>query len=171
MKKAPVKKAVKKPIKKKAPKKKSPPKNKGGRPTKYDPKFCVMIIRHFSIKPFFRKELKHYDKNGDYRWSDYKTMSNAMPTFLGFATKIGVDDDTLENWAKEENKDKYPGFFGAYIRAKVLQKNFLIENGLNGSFNPQFAIFVAKNITDMKDKQELDTKHSGEIKVIRKSNL
>lgn len=140
-----------------------PPKKKSsaGRPTKYDPKFCKMLIDHFSVPTTQKLEMKHFDKDGNYRWSDYKVIPNPFPTFLSFAMKIKVDDDTLENWAKEENKKKYPGFFGAYARAKVLQKHFLIENGLTGLYNGQFAIFVAKNVTDMKDKQE--TEHSGSV--------
>lgn len=136
-------------------------KNVGGRPTKYKPEYCEQIVRYFSRRPTRRVEIKHYDKTGAYKWSDWRLEARPLPTFLEFSMKIGVDDDTLVEWSKEENKAKYPGFSAAYARAKELQKRFLIENGLNGSFNPQFAIFVAKNITDMKDKQEMDHNPDG----------
>lgn len=142
-----------------------------GRPTKYDPKFAKELIDFFKIPPNYEKELPHTTAKGG-EWTDYKLMSNKLPTFLDFANKIGVDDDTLENWAEAKYPDdyedeklrgqlRYPEFFGAYARAKKFQKWFIIENGLNGLYNPQFAIFVAKNITDMKDKQELDHNPDG----------
>ncbi len=121
-----------------------------GRPSKYDPKYCEEIIAYFDIEPNYEKELNHVTAKGS-EWTDYKKWANSLPTFLGFAKQIGVNGDTLVEWAKV-HKD----FSAAYNRAKDLQKWFLIENGLNGLYNPQFAIFVAKNITDMKDKSEVE---------------
>jgi hypothetical protein len=132
-----------------------------GRPTKYDPKYCEEIVEYFDQSPHKDVDIPHMGATGEFKWMDYKRMSNQLPTFLGFAKKIGVNGDTLVEWAKEENKEKYPGFSAAYIRAKELQKWFIIENGLNGLYNPQFAIFVAKNITDMRDKTETDITSGG----------
>jgi hypothetical protein len=70
-----------------------------------------------------------------------------LPLLSAFARSIDVDEDTLLNWTKE-----YPEFFGAYMRAKALQKEFLIHNGLAGLYDTKFAMFVAVNCTDMKDK-------------------
>jgi hypothetical protein len=52
---------------------------------------------------------------------------------------------------------------GAYNKAKEYQKFFLIENALAGLYNPTAFIFTAKNITDMRDQQEV--KHSGGITI------
>ena len=68
-----------------------------------------------------------------------------------FAHKIGVCHDTLLEWCK-----RHPEFSEAYTCAKELQKQHLIECGLLGLFNSKFAIFTAKNITDMRDKQEIE---------------
>lgn len=143
-----------------------------GRPSKYDPKYCEEIIKYFDIEPNYEKELNHTTAKGS-TWTDYKKWANTLPTFLGFAKKINVNGDTLVEWASarypEDYEDetlrgelKHPDFSAAYMRAKELQKWFLIENGLNGLYNPQFAIFVAKNITDMKDKTETDLTSDGE---------
>lgn len=149
------------------------PGNDGGRPMKYDPKYADMLIKYFDKPPNYEKELTHY-KGDQVTWVDYKKVANELPTLLGFAKHIGVDTDTLHRWAHARYKTEYaadnpkapkpelwgqlkrPKFYGAYMRAKELQKWFLIENGLNGLYNPQFAIFVAKNVTDMRDKVETD---------------
>lgn len=130
-------------------------KNKGGRPSKYNPKYCKELVEFFSTEPYYEKELEHVDKDGNYRWSDYKRFPNDLPTFAHFARDISVNGDTLVEWTK-----KYPEFSAAYKKAKELQKEFIIENGLQGLYNPTFAIFTAKNITDMRDVQAIQ--HSGE---------
>ena len=133
-----------------------------GRPTKFKSEYCEELIAWFNKDPNYEKPLEHFSLNGTVKWIDIKLMSNPLPTFLGFAKSIGVDTDTLVEWAKEENSEKYPNFSVSYRRAKELQKWFLIENGLNGLYNPQFAIFAAKNITDMKDRLEQDITSAGE---------
>ncbi len=73
------------------------------------------------------------------------------PFLFEFAHEIGVSDRTLERWAK-----KHKEFCRAYKEAKELQKNFLIINGLLGLYKPAFAIFTAKNITDMRNEKSLN---------------
>ncbi len=114
------------------------------RPTKYKLEYCEEIIGYFSAKPFDEVDTPYGPKK----------VANPMPTFHGFAQFIGVNEDTVVEWSK-----KFPEFSAAYKKAKALQKWFLIENGLNGVYNPAFAIFTAKNITDMRDKQEVE--HTG----------
>ena len=46
-------------------------------------------------------------------------------------------------------------------KARELQKEFLIHNSLQGLYNSTAFIFTAKNITDMRDKQEIE--HSGNV--------
>lgn len=135
-----------------------------GRPTKYDPKYCNELVFYFETEPNYEKELEHYDKEGKVKWIDYKLFANPLPTFQGFARKIGVHFDTLNAWVH-----KHKEFSDAYKKAKELQKWFLIENGLNGLYNPTFAIFTAKNITDMRDVQEHDI--DGKIEIIIHDSL
>jgi hypothetical protein len=136
--------------------------NEGGRPTDYKAEYCQSLIEWFEIEPNREVELPHY-KDGEVTWTDTKTVANKLPKFHEFAKSIGVTHQTLLNWC-----DAHIEFFAAYTRAKELQKFFLIENGLNGCYNPAFAIFVSKNITDMKDKQEIPIDIKGEITIIRK---
>ncbi len=117
-------------------------KSVGGRPSSYDPKYCEEIIAYFSVKPYQRSE-------------DTKALEAAdFPSFAGFACKIGVHRETLLNWT-----EKHPEFFDAYKRAKELQENFLLINGMRELVHPAFAIFTAKNVLGYRDKQpgEVDT--------------
>ena len=123
--------------------------NEGGRPTDYKAEYCKAIIKWFEVEPNYEKELPHY-QGGELSWMDYKTFANRLPKFHEFAKSIGVSHQTLLNWC-----DNHVEFFEAYTQAKELQKYFLIENGLNGCYNAPFAIFVSKNITDMRDRQEI----------------
>ena len=142
---------------------------KEGRPSKYKSEYCDELVKFFDREPYYEKELQHFDKDGSYKWSDYKRYPNDLPTFAHFAKKIGVNGDTLVEWTKV-NKE----FSAAYKRAKELQKEFLIENGLQGLYNATFAIFTAKNITDMRDVQAIQ--YSGEdggpiqIRIVKDAN-
>ena len=140
-------------------------KNLGGRPSKYNPAYCEQLIQYFSIKPYRRyvkSEKITTKKNGTVDvWREYGYMPNDMPMLSGFARKIGVYHGTLIEWAKKENEEKYPGFSIAYNTAKELQKAFLASIGLKGFAPPASFIFVTKNVTDWKDKAEME--HSGNV--------
>jgi len=127
--------------------------NIAGQPTKWTPEINDRIIEYFDVDA---SELI-YDTKG----KPYQTMRKLMPTFEGFAHEIDVDGDTLVEWAKPEYKDKYVGYSAAYARAKALQKRFVLQAGMNGAANPQFAIFFAKNNLGMKDKTETDVTSNG----------
>lgn len=129
--------------------------NKVGRPTKYKPEYCQMLIEFFDVEPFYEKEMPHY-KDGEISWVDYKLKANPLPTIRKFAKKIGVHVSNVYRWINEHVE-----FCDSFTQAKELRKWMLIENGLNGCYNPAFAIFVAKNITDMKDTST----HEGEFNV------
>ena len=120
--------------------------------TKYKPEYCQKLIDFFDVEPYEDRELKHFGKDGELKWVDYKRMANKLPTLRNFAKEIGFNFTTVYKWRKD-----FKEFSNAFTQAKELQKWFLIENGLNGCYNPAFAIFTAKNITDMKDTQKIET--------------
>lgn len=136
--------------------------NNGGAPTKYDPKYCDEIVDYFSVEPNREVQIDHFGKSGEVVWTDTKQVANKLPKLHEFARKIGVTQKTLHNWCEEHEE-----FLQAFTYAKELQKWFLIENGLNGCYNPSAYIFTAKNITDMKDKAEVENIGGQTIKVIR----
>lgn len=136
---------------------------KRGRPTKYKPIYCKKIVEFFNISPTITKLEKFYYKNGDVKEKEVE-VANEFPTIIDFSTSIGVDEDTILNWTK-----KHKAFLGAYTKAKKLQENIWLKNGLKGLYNPYFAGLMGKNIYGWKDKQEVDNKHTGELVVKRVS--
>lgn len=135
---------------------------KRGRPTKYDPKYCREIIAYFKSAPktklWVKSEKIITKSNGTTEtFKEYGILPGDLPTIEKFAMSIKVDDDTLERWA-----DKFKGFCGAYNKAKKLEKQFLVDNGLGGLYPPASFIFVAKNVTELKDMKAVDHTTGGE---------
>lgn len=130
-----------------------------GRPTKYDPKYCEEVIEFFNKEPFEYVEVDVEDEEtGETRKSIALDKFNnpirvpcPLPTKERFAFSIGVHRATLVDWMH-----RHPEFLDAIKKAEDLQKDILIQNGLIQSYDKTFAIFVAKNVTDMSDKKELD---------------
>jgi len=139
-------------------------KHPGGRPTLYKPEFCQELINFFDVEPYTEKEIKHFKKN-DISWSELKRIPNKLPTIRNFAKKINVQFKTVYNWLNTDSPTFQPEFLHAFNLAKLLRKDFLIENGLQGLHNPNYAIFVAKNLTDMRDVKEIDQRTQAELTV------
>lgn len=134
--------------------------DKTGCPTKYNPKYCQEIIAYFnkaSYEPILIKDDEGNETVALNKQGKPILKPCALPTKEGFAFSIGVHCETLTNWAKK-NTD----FFESFKMAENLQKNILIQNGLIGNYEKTFAIFVAKNVTDMKDQQIIEH-HSSNI--------
>ena len=121
------------------------------RPTKCKPEHNQAIVELFTLQDPYKII---YDVKGKAQYIPVR-----LPFFEDFAESIGVDDDTIGTWSKVENEKKYPGFHSAYMRAKELQERQIIEGGMVGAYNPQFSIFLAKNITRLRDVSKLE--HSG----------
>lgn len=144
-------------------KRKKHPGSRFGRPTKYKAEFAAAIIKFFD-RPYTREKAIEKVTPQGMPYEVMEEVPNDFPTFEKFAVQIGVNGDTLVEWANAKNKDgneKYPDFSAAYKKAKQLQKDFLMQNSLMGRYSTAFAIFTAKNVTDMRDKQEYE--HSGEV--------
>lgn len=106
--------------------------------SKYQKKFCADMLRFFD---------------------DVYAEGN-YPTFEMFASSIGVTARTLENWVRA-----YPEFSDAYTACKNKQRGALLEGAMAGRFNATFAKFVAVNCHGMKEKVEVDDKHSGGLDI------
>lgn len=124
-----------------------------GQPTKFKEEYCQMLIGFFDVEPFEDVEIPHY-KNGELSWIDKKRMATRLPTIRRFAKSINVCVATVYNWLDEKHESFQPKFLDAFKHVASLRKEFLIENGLQGTHNALYAKFVAMNLTDMTDRQE-----------------
>jgi hypothetical protein len=123
-----------------------------GRPTKYKPEYAEELIK------FFTTDLTKYDADG-------KEIGGILPTLAKFASDHDICVDDITDWVNRKNKagkPKHPEFIRAYRRCKQLQENMLINNALRGHYQSNFAIFVAKNYSNMRDQTQTDVTSGGE---------
>jgi hypothetical protein len=107
-----------------------------GAPVKYTDEVPSRLLKFFDREPF--QEI------------DGKKMPAFLPTVERFTFEIGIAVSTFYEWVK-----KYPELSKAFEVAKALQKNQLMQLSLLGFYKEGFAKFVAVNITDMRDKQDV----------------
>lgn len=127
--------------------------------------YCDQIIDYFSITPLKEVEVNHY-KNGKVAWTDTKLRANPLPTFSGFAQSIGLKvTNTLDLWTLS-----HTDFAVSYNRARELQVNFLIENGLNGTYAQLAFKFVATNLTEMTDTKRVEEQRDIKVELYMPDN-
>lgn len=131
-----------------------------GRPTKYDKAYCEELVRYFSAPPQSCVYKKEYFQNGKLKSETPIVTAAEFPTFQGFASKIGVNIDTLYEWRKQ-----HPEFSEAFTRAKLLQENIWLVNSMGDLYNAQFSKFFGINCMGYKEKQETAVSVD-EVKVI-----
>ena len=142
---------------------------KNGRPTRYRPNLCNKLIEHFDIEPWEERKIPHYTKSGEKDkkgesiivWTDIKILPVRMPTLRGFAKKMNIAVMTLYNWINPEHASYHKDFLCAFTCAKDIRKDWLIDLGLSGIAPPASFKFVAVNVTEMRDKSDVNL--SGEV--------
>lgn len=123
---------------------------KEGRPTKYKKEYigkAQEYLAECTDDEFERGE----DRNVMYK------IRVKLPTIEGFARFLGVNKTTLYEWSKE-----YPEFSNALEEIKTEQQERLINNGLNGDYNPTIAKLMLSSNHGMKEKSEQDITTGGE---------
>lgn len=123
------------------------------RPLEYKEEYVDAMNNFFQLE----KWEEHIDI---VRWKDSeKQVAKRFPTIQRFSVEIWVHRETLLEWAnKKDDKGNlvYPKFSEAYKRAAQIQEAIRLENTLKWLYNPQFAIFLWKNVFGYKDKQEIE---------------
>lgn len=109
---------------------------------KYDPQICHRLIKFFD-RPAYTK---HKDK---ITWKVIKE-ANDYPTFSSFRAKEKILASTWENWLED-----YPEFREATQICKDIKRNALITNGLNWTYNSNFAKLIAMNEHGMSEKSDV----------------
>jgi hypothetical protein len=131
---------------------------KVGRPTDYKPEYCEQIIEYFSVKPYAKETKPVQTPMGTIPMPI--DAASDFPSFAGFAAKIGVCRDTLLDWCTAHDE-----FLRAYKKAKELQENWLVTNGMKGLVSTPFAIFTAKNVIGWRDRNETTVKEHDPAKI------
>lgn len=122
--------------------------NKGGRPR-------VVSLEDL---PAFGEEMIEWAREKMATVLTEKDAKEKMPFFLQtFCRERNVSNDTIARYA-DENKE----FCGQVDEVKEIVKESLMLGGLKGWWNPSAFTFVAKNVTNMKDKVEQDITSGGE---------
>lgn len=123
---------------------------------KYSPELAEQLLYYFSQAPQAKTEVTRVIVEQS-RWpskrQEVQTICAEIPTFERFATSIGCHIQTMLNWRKV-----HPEWDDAYERCKQIQKDFLIQGLATGRISPLAGIFLAKNMTDMKDDQTMVVK-------------
>lgn len=129
--------------------------SKIGRPSSYDASICERLLT-FMSKPHTHKLEKTYTtKAGTVIVEPFETPTE-LPTVERFMINEGLNYERISQWKK-----RYASFADAYARAKLIEKDHLVQNALAGRYNAAFAQFVACNLTDMRlPTQALDVKQS-----------
>lgn len=118
-------------------------KGKGGVPERYTPDIIPKMLKYFLKEPYKIVTLNDGSK---------KLYSNDLPTMEHYANNVlHVGLQTLRAWGK-----KHSEFQAVIDRCREAQKNWFCINGTKGLIQSSFSIFVAKNITDMRDKVEVE---------------
>lgn len=121
----------------------------------YKPEFCKEIIEFFlSYDRYENVEVEHYSK-GEYTHSTFRKEPLPPPTLAGYAVKLGVCTDTIQEWKK-----RHPDFGKAVRSALAIQKQFIIDNSMTNISPSAFSIFMMKNNHNWTDRveQKVETK-------------
>jgi len=104
-----------------------------GRPTKYDPRYVDEVDAYLAETG---KEQTH------------------LPKKESFALRIGVNGDTLVEWAK-----KYPDFSAALAKIDLRQKEQLVDDGIYGGkeVNATIVKLLLMNNHGMKERSDHTT--------------
>lgn len=85
--------------------------------------------------------------------NDYTTKSmndGVFPTIEGLAQYLGVGTRTIYDW-----ETQHGDFSQTIEHLRDIQKQLLITNGLTGSYNTRFAMFLLKANHGMSEKEPL----------------
>ncbi|WP_241473784.1 DNA-packaging protein [Mycolicibacterium neoaurum] len=134
--------------------------NLGGRPTKYDPKYCQELLDYFDVEVVE----KIIDDPSGRGGSNTHYEAVKVPSIEGFAGSIGVSRDTIYEWANgiyPENHElegqlKHPEFSDALSRAQTIQEGMMFEYGAAGRLNSSITALYWTNKLGYRHKVESD---------------
>jgi len=131
-------------------------KNPVGPPTKYRDIYPDKLLEYFVVEyTAFKETVASAGKAIEVE----KKRLTKFPTFDGFCAEIGIVMSTFHEWRKI-----YPKLSNAYHVCKQRQKQFIVQGGMSGEYNSNFAKFVAINCTDMVERSEIKAENEVTVK-------
>jgi hypothetical protein len=104
-----------------------------GRPTKYDYASMHELVLEY-IKECVDEVTEFHKTRGDKSDSYDRIIQVKLPSIEGLCIKLKISKDTLYQWEKEHKE-----FSDDIEEVRKIQAERLINNGLNGSYNPTIA--------------------------------
>ena len=130
--------------------------NPVGRPTKYKPEFCEMLIEHVTMPEI--EVIENMDKT---QRLQFVVKPMAIPSLHGFCAKVGVHKGTIYDWAENN-----PEFAESLSCARDILADNITRAGTLGAINPTFAKAAATNLIGWSDKAQVTGANGGAIKVV-----
>lgn len=128
------------------------------RTCKYEPRFAQMLIDYYN-EPL-------YDEYRDSFGKIYR-MARPVPSKIGFARRIGVWFDTVQNWAEMKNEDgtpRFPEFTAAWNLVEQYDKQNIADASLSGTHNGNFGKFLLSAKYGMKEQKAEESTVTVQIK-------
>jgi hypothetical protein len=134
-------------------------KNPVGRPSKYTDEMPQKLMDFFNVP--LDREVAREIPTKDGVTTIIETKPGRLPTVEGFCASIPISKSTFHDWVKAN-----PEFRNALGKCKQMQMQHLITHALEGTYNANFAKFLAQNISEYRDKIETVNENKNiEIKI------
>lgn len=125
----------------------------------YKPQYCQDVIEFFlNHKLTYERtvvEGENYKKT-EIVPNEFPTLSDFAKSIVVDSTKKGVSRQAVYTWRK-----RFPEFDEACRIGLEIQNEILMKGAIMGVFSPGFSVFAMKNMSNWRDKTEVE--HSGEI--------
>jgi hypothetical protein len=122
-----------------------------------------MLIEYFEgFEPFDKESILDRDGN----LLRVLLVPNRPPSLARFASTIGVDRRTLNDWATAKHPDgslKYPEFADSYRLAKTHLEAILFKGGIVGAYQPNMTKFAMMNLLGWKEQGQEEAQDSGKL--------
>lgn len=125
-------------------------KHPGGRPTKYSADILKQAWEY--LASCTDQEFEYHKTQGTTSNTFERKIRVNIPTMQGLSLHLKVNLDTLLEWSALHHE-----FSGAIGELKAEQARRLMNNGLNGDYNPQMAKFLLQANHGMKERVDQTT--------------
>ena len=117
------------------------------------------LIQFISQDLFHFEEDSYINKKGELRTKNIK-IPNQLKFIESFCYSINISMETFLKWTNE-----YPELKLSYNRAREIQLEHIVNNTLLNLYPSQFSNFVLKNISEWRDKKDIELSGNVDSKI------